>query len=532
MVMGRNSRSNLGQYGRLFTGITVFLPSLLLAGLTFWFISHPSVSLERVVSQFYLNLLCFVTAMLWILWPVLSAGVEDGSERDRYLAFPISESRLLIAAIITGLLRPIGFYMFAPLVGASIGYAYSQGDVSIGWTLLLIIAFIAMCATWSQVGVYWLRDLLRAKRNGQALTLALLVVILVGMLLPQVDISWLYEQGGGLGLNDDTELEQFANLAVAFAQLPPGYLGEGMQALAEDRIPGALLELTGMSVLAILGLLSAKYRLMRSQDRRFLYQALQNHPWELFSGRGSVTFVLAKREIFELWRNPRVRLMAIVPFFLIVVLHLVSANELILHFFGANSPVWLMAGVGLYAAALILLTFTHNTFAYDGRGLLILLNAPVTPLQILKAKAGVHCLVSLTLGILASLFYWQYVVPDIAVAKWLFSLLGTFMLVPVSVTVGLWVSIIFPVKFDATLNRRERQPLLVSMLGFGGCLLATVPFIFITRWQNEFGDFGLAFAGLLVGVAVVWSLHLWLLPRIAGAFAQRQAEILSAITRV
>ena len=106
MVMTRNGVNPLGQYGRAFSIVLISIPSLLLGGFTFWFMSHPSISSELVVSQFYLNVLCFVTAMLWILWPVLSAGVEDGSERDRYLQFPISEIRLLSALLFRVYLSP------------------------------------------------------------------------------------------------------------------------------------------------------------------------------------------------------------------------------------------------------------------------------------------------------------------------------------------------------------------------------------------------------------------------------------------
>ncbi len=171
ITMSNNSVNRWGRYGHIISGLLVAVFSVSLAGVCYWFMTHPSVSLELAVSQFYLNLLCFVTALLWILWPVLSAGVEDGSERDRYLQFPISESRLLSASIVSGVLKPVGFLMFAPLIGASFGYLKGQGALFNGWALVLIFGFIAMCATWSQAGVYLLRDLLRAKGNGKALTL-------------------------------------------------------------------------------------------------------------------------------------------------------------------------------------------------------------------------------------------------------------------------------------------------------------------------------------------------------------------------
>ncbi len=532
MAMTKNGVNQWGLYGRAFSIVLVSIPSLLLGGFTFWFMSHPSISSELVVSQFYLNVLCFVTAMLWILWPVLSAGVEDGSERDRYLQFPISEARLLSASIISGVLKPVGFFMFAPIFGASIGYLKGQGATNYGAALLLLLAFIMMCATWSQAGVYLLRDILRAKSNGKALTLTLLIFIMIGMLLPQVDISWLYKQSGGAGANDDNQLEEFARIASAFAKIPPGYLGEGLFALVEHRTNGFILECVAMFSLAFLGLLNAKYRLQRSNYKSASYQSLQQHQWLIFTGKGGVDKALAQRELFELWRNPRFRLLAIVPFFLIVVLRLVSADELMFHFFDNISQLWLMAGMGIYAAALILLTFTHNTFAYDGRGLLNLMSAPITPKQILLAKAKVHNMMSLCLGFAACLFYWLYVTVNVSI-DWIFvALLGVFVLVPVVASFGLWISVHYPIKFDARLNRRERQSLLVSLAGFLGVVLGALPLVIAARISQSGIDINLVFS-ILAGCAMVaWLAHWWAIHYISQAFGQREGQVLSAITRV
>ena len=531
MAMTHNRVSGAGRFAGLVTALLVCLPTLALGGFFYWFMTHPSVAEEIIVSQFYLNLMCFVTAMLWILWPILSAGVEDGSEKDRYQALPISDTRLLVSAIISGLLRPVGFFMFAPLVGACFGYGVAQGIDSLWWIVLLLLAFIAMCATWSQLGVYWLRDLLRTKGNGESLTLALLLLVLAGMLLPPVDVGWLYEQGGGLGLQSELELSQFANVALAFSKIPSGYLGEALMALAENRPAGALLELTGLLVLALLGLWGSRNRLKGSHHREAATEAIRDQRWDIFSGAGSVHALLARREVFELWRNPRVRLLVMVPLVLIIVLHLISANELIIHFFGNVSQLWLMAGIGLYASALMLLTFNHNTFAYDGRGLLLLMGAPVTPLQIIRSKAGVHQVFTLLLGIGVSLFYWRFVVPELSVWWWLLAASAVPVLVPVSVTTGLWLSVLYPVKLDASLNRRERQPMVVSVVGFGSCLLGALPFVLGVRWIGQGGDLFIVLILLWTAALILFWLQQKLLTRVAAAFSQREALILSAITR-
>ncbi|MCG8315814.1 MAG: hypothetical protein MI976_21605 [Pseudomonadales bacterium] len=531
-LVSHKRTTRFSRFGGRLSALVVFLPGLALGLCTFWFMTQPTISEERVVSQFYLNILCFVTAMLWILWPVLSAGIEDSSERTRFRAVPISEFRLLVASMLSGLAQPVGIYMFAPLTGACLGYARSQHFSFDDWglALVLLVSFVAMCATWSQVGVYWLRDVMQAKRNGQALTLSLLVLILVGMLLPQVDISWLYEQAtsgeGGL----TPEIDEFARIAQAFSKIPPGYLGEGLMALSEGRLLGVCIETLGMVLLAILGLMVAKRQLVHSQVSPSTFSNLE-YSGAVFSKNGTLDSVLEIREAYELWRNSRVRLLIAVPIVLVVVLHLVSALELLAHFWGVKVQVWMLTGVGCYSTALLLLTFTHNVFAYDGRSLLTLISAPITPLQILNAKARVHRAMSFCVGAVSVLFYWLYVAPEIHITWLLLTIIAIGMVVPVSTSIGLWVSIYFPVKFDASLNRKQRQPFYVALIGFAGVLMAALPMILAIGWLLNGGTFIVAIGVLTLMAMIVWCGHIYFMPNLAKQFADRQAEILAAITR-
>lgn len=269
-----------------------------------------------------------------------------------------------------------------------------------------------------------------------------------------------------------------------------------------------------------------------SFSEKEVQRPIQNNQWSLFSGKGHVALVLVQREAFELWRNPRFRLLATIPFFFVVVLHLISVNELMLHFFGIASWLWLIAGVGFYAAALILLTFSHNTFAYDGRGLLNLLHAPITPMQILRSKAQVHSAVSLILGVSTCILCWLYSVPDIDTILVIVSVIGIWILVPIVLTIGLWISVHYPMKFDASLNRRERQPLLVSIAGFSGCALGLFPLVIASRLLGAGSNVSVVITGLVIVALVAWRIHFWGLQHICNDFTQRQTKILSAITRV
>lgn len=531
ITISGNTKTRWLAYSSLVSIAFILLLSGSLAVFCFWFMTHPSISAETAVADFYFNILCFVTAMLWFLWPILSAGIEDGSEQERYHNYPISETRLLLAATISGVFKPVGFIMFSPLIGAAFGYAWASNRAGLAWVLPMVVVYIAMCAAWSQTGVYWMRDMLRTKRNGQALSFTLILAIAVGMLLPQVDITWLYEQGGGSAAESANELDEFARISNAFSKIPPGYLGEGIKAISEQRFKGAVVELMGMLILTWVGFIAAKRRLINSHSRSSAFKGFQNQQSDLFSKAKSPDAVLVKREIIELWRNPRFRLLVTVPFFLIVVLHLVSATDLASHFFGAKAQFWLMLTLGCYGVALILLSFTYNAFAYDGRGLLKLVSVPVTPRQILKAKAIAHAVTSLATGVATSLFYWQYVAPVISTQWVLLSLLAVFILVPTAMVVGLWLSMLYPVKLDAGLNRKERQPLSVNIIGFATMILAVLPIILAAKLGERTEPGILLFTGLPCLVALAWLVLVYELGPMSRVFYKRQLEIISAVSR-
>ncbi|MBN1207584.1 MAG: hypothetical protein JXB05_22135, partial [Myxococcaceae bacterium] len=73
-------------------------PALLFGLAFFGLMRLPPVAQSNVWPYFILNLLCFVTAAVWVTWPLMSAGVDDHSELSRYAPFPISPFRLLISS--------------------------------------------------------------------------------------------------------------------------------------------------------------------------------------------------------------------------------------------------------------------------------------------------------------------------------------------------------------------------------------------------------------------------------------------------
>lgn len=507
------------------------VPALALGCLSFWFMTHPTITAALAISQFYLNLLCFITAMLWITWPVMSAGVEDASDSQRFQAYPLSIRRLLVASTLTGLLRPVSLFMFAPLLGAVAGYCASHVGRH-GWlALLLTLSFIALCAGWSQAALYWVRDVLRSKRNGQALGALLIGLVVLGVALPPVDISWLYEvrsnaTSGGIGL----DLEQYTNIAYAFSRVPAGYLGEGLRALQDQRPLAALTDAFAMLVLAALGLFTTQILLTHASQGKASYSQESPSTQRMFLWAQTPLTALTLRELLALWRNPRARLLCAVPFVLMVLLRLFSAHAMFVHFWGDTIDHWLMAVLATYAVTLIATTFAHNSFGDDGQGLLQLLAAPVSPRQILQAKAYAQAGAMTLIGIGVSVFFTLYI-RHVAPEQFLLVMMGTLVTVALTLVPALFLSIHFPANTDPRLNRRARQPLAIASIGLLTSLLAAAPlFVALKLWQQ-----GLAPLVISSGLGMTLCAILWvnqrLLPMLARQFDKHREVLLARIGR-
>ncbi len=519
--------ANVGRGQRLPSAIVhlpALLPGLVLGTAAYLLMVHPAVSGDTIVSRFFLGLICFVAALVWCAWPILSAGVDDHSELSRYVAFPISRLRLLVASTLSGLLEPIAFIVYAPVVGASIGYARGHG---IAWPLLsipLFLAFVSMCAVWSRVGLHLVLRVLRGGRGAEALGVFLVLLIVAGLVLPPVDTSWMYEEGGGFGAIDADVLE---SAGIAFGRVPPGYLAEGLRHLADGRPLLAFLELFGLFAFTLIGLVVAN-ALLASASRRMGRPFAK--PGLSFARAASRLWVLVRREALDLWRNPRARLLAGVPFVLGVLLRLLSGRDLFEHFLGPSADAWLMGGMALYGAVLVLSTFAHNAFAYDGHGLRLLLVSPVPPAQVLLSKNLVHGLTAVLLGGAICLFYALYL-GSADVYTLCTSMATVLALVPVGLFAGNFLSAWFPVKFHASLQRRDRPPLASAVLGLAALAAgaSSLPLAMSRATADGPGPASLGVA--LCCAAVAWMVYVLCLPLSISAVQGRKEAILGAVTR-
>jgi ABC-2 type transport system permease protein len=239
---------------------------------------------------------------------------------------------------------------------------------------------------------------------------------------------------------------------------------------------------------------------------------------------------LVMREALDLWRNPRARLLVAVPFILAILLKLLSGRDLFVYMLGPSADAWLMGGLCIYGAVVIASTFSQNTFAYDGQGFAIFLAAPLDLGDVLKAKNRVQGAAALGMAVLVAVFYRVYfgfgTAVDIVCA-----LAAVVAVVPVLLAAGNFLSLYFPVKFHASLKRRDKVPLTASMLGIVAASAGCMPFGWALRLAGPGGPTWQTAAMIVLCAGLNVALYRAVLPLALRVLELRRERVLHAVTR-
>lgn len=505
-------------------------PGLFLGLFFFGLMRLGPIAQSNVWPYFILNLLCFVTFSVWVTWPLLSAGVDDHSELSRYAAFPISPYRLLIASTVASLFEPRALVFYAPLTGASLGYA-SVNRLAAPWLAVgLYVLFALLCAAWSRVALYAVINVLRAKHSARIMGGGMVAFLVAASFIPPIDTSWLTAVGEtGMQALD---MSLIINAAVALGRVPPGFFGDGLGQLAWGRTRIALMEAGGLGFFAAVGMAVAYALLMRfhRQAGRAGSQGKESGDTNPFARTRTRFSTLVMREALDLWRNPRARLLASVPFILAILLKLLSGRDLFVFLLGRSADAWLMGGLCIYGAVVIASTFSQNTFGYDGQGFAVFLAAPVDLADVLRAKNGVQGAGALGMAALVALFYRVYfgfgTVVDVLCA-----MAAVAAVVPVLLAAGNFLSMLFPVKFHASLKRRDKVPLTASMLGIFAASTGCMPFGWALKLAGKDGPTWQTAAMIALCAGLNVALYRGVLPLALRLLEQRRERVLHAVTR-
>lgn len=530
LLAGLNRANGRRRYLAVLAYLASSAPALFLGVGFYRLLRLPPIAESEVWPPFLLNLLCFVTSSVWAAWPLLSAGVDDHSELSRYAAFPLSGFRLMLASMLASLFEPRALVFYAPLTGAVLGFTSVHPLASPPLAAALFGAYVLFNAALTRAGLHAMLNLLRQRRNAELLGGSLLAFLLLASFIPPIDTSWLWRLASGegaAGLADQTLLDA----TLALGRVPPGFLGHGLLALSQGGLMAAvsdlfaLLELTVLLVVVAYGLL---LHFHRRADRTGA-GALRT-TWAPFARTHSRFGTLVVREALDLWHNPRARLLASVPFLLAILLKLLSGRELFLFLLGRTTDAWLMGAFCLYGAVVLGSTFSQNAFGYDGRGFAHFLAAPIDTGQVLAAKNLVHGTAALLLALAVSAFYPLYFRHGTAL-DWACALAGVACMIPVLLAAGNFLSLVFPVKFHASLQRRDQLPLVASLLGVAAASLGGAPFAWVMKHQRAEGPTVTSLLQLLAASAAAWLVYAALLPAARALLVRRREAVLLAVTR-
>jgi ABC-2 type transport system permease protein len=236
---------------------------------------------------------------------------------------------------------------------------------------------------------------------------------------------------------------------------------------------------------------------------------------------------LVVREALDLWRNPKARLLASAPFLLAILFRVTSGRDLVAFFAGPKADAWILGSLCLYGAIVMGSTFSQNMFGYDGQALAIFIAAPMSLDEVMRAKNRVHAIAAALMGLALCVFYVAYFRSarpvDIACA-----LAAVVAVIPVLLLAGNFLSLFFPVKFHASLKRRDRIPFAAAMIGVAAASLGSAPFVLALRSAGASWVSALAIA--CCG-AVAWTAYRALLPLALRLLEARRELVLQAVTR-
>jgi ABC-2 type transport system permease protein len=489
------------------------------------------VAQSALWPEFLLSLLCFIVAGLWALWPLLSVGADDFSESMRFSLYPISSFRLLWVSTLARVLEVRNLLLLSPLLGAFWGYVELRGLALFPWPLLLLAATVLFYLALAQVFSNAMLCVLGHWRNAEILGGGLLVFLGLAALIPPVDVSWLLE--ADFGALEELSDELIVQATAALGRIPTGFLGRGLKQLHDGSAgaEGALAHVLALLELAAVLMVVAWGFLVDFLRRNFRAppKPKPSKPGELFAKPRSLRGVLLLKEALELWKHPRARLLACVPFVLCIFIRVFSARTLFVYAVGNAADAFLMGALCLYSATLMTSTFAQNSFAYEGHAFFSLSSAPMDMAWVLRAKNIVQALAGALLAALVALFYVGCVGGGLR--ECVFSAAAVGALLPVLLCAGNFMSLLFPRKFHASLQRKDRLPLPVTLGGIAAAAVGIAPWSWMVSSLQGHRPSGLMCIALSAVTLLCWAAYGVLWPSLTRLLERRKEAIWKAVTR-
>ncbi len=531
---------HLGRRGLLGAALGGLLSAGLTGGLglaAWWLFARvEALAVQPVWMAFSLGLFCFLLGLFWVIWPVIAARVDEAYEMGRFIHFPIRPLRLYGLQSLVGLVEPAALFFYPILIGAHLGLAASLQP---GWpaALGLSLCFVFMCAATGRCLLNLMLNVMTSRRSGEILFAGLLLTLGLAALLPPVDASWLFARLGGFGA-EPRDLALLANTARAVAATPPGLLARGLAAAAAGQTGAALgagalmLACGGLAWMLGLWLLLRFYRggrglalwpgrrSLRRRRRRSLRRRRRLWP------SGPLAAIAAK-ELVTLARNPKGRMLFAVPFFLLIILKIIGAGQLLRYLWGDAWAAGLWSLLGAYVLSVLGGQLFGNGFGYDGWAVRWVYWAPLRPRHwLLGRNLGQGLFAGLQFAGLGALLYG--LLPDAGPRLLVLPICAFAFGLCVLLAVGDLLSLRFPRRFHFSLARRDRPAAAAFVWMLAALALCSLVVLAVLGLA---GRSPLALhLGLLGLVGLGGAVFAGLLPLASRRLAARREQLIAAVS--
>jgi ABC-2 type transport system permease protein len=413
-----------------------------------------------LVVEGHLELLALPMLAVFLFWqflPLLLATSTTSFDFRSLLRFPLRYSVFFLLSLAYALFDPAALGSLLWLACIAAGIAWAQLDL-LPWTLLVLAVYAGMNLILSRMVFSWLERLMARRRTREALAAIFLLCLLSFQLVSAFGSRW------------QRRLKPHARAALAALQpFPPGLAGRALAAGAEGNAPAALVStgLLGAYALAFGHLLHRRLRAQYRGEDLGESPAATASPAAAsaasFSSASSASFgssflpgpvaAVFDKELRYLYRNSMTALNLVLPLLLIILFSFTWSGPRRGAGLITRSPELAFPGAVAYMF-LILAPFAHNSFAFDGRGIQLLLAAPVPFRAVLLGKNLLFGLIvaveTAVVWLMVSILFrppgaWMALA---TIAGVLFALLIHFM-------VGNWLSLAFPRRFEFAQYRRR-----------------------------------------------------------------------------
>lgn len=536
----RSSKAVVNKAASLLGMLLALLFSIALAlilGLVAYFVSQPEqmeeilrrssheVPVAATTEFIFFSILGF----LYLMWATLPLSIGGGKqfEAGKLLVYPISLRKLFAVDFISELTTLHSVIAVPAIIALGVGVGLGTGNLTTALIATVPIALFGVALS------KWLStimgSLLRRKR-ARGETIVALIGGVAGF-------------GGALAGQIAPALFRHAESVRSLRWTPPGAAAALFLSVGPDESFAygiAFMTLSAYAVALILGTyLIARRAALGIEGRRKRRAAIETADLPAYAGWNLPLMpadlsAVVEKELRYAVRNAQLRMLAIMPFLLIVIR--VFSNQRMERSGQGNVPSaaheffaygsGLMATGGVLYVFLVLSGLSCNAFAFEEGGMRTLILSPLDRRKILLGKniamTFLAVIFTVVLLILNTIVFGDISAPDLLFVSFCFVIFAALMS-----TIGNWLSIRFPKRmvFGKRMNVSGVAGLMlipiIIVLGVPPLLATLAGYLTEALWIEYVALAGMALVAL-GGYAAILNLH-------ARTLARREIEILEAV---